>query len=176
MVERFNGRINSILATTCFRSRDDLHFANNYRDLCRQSGTGAGFQFEFYCECGNDTWRLPFAPYRSGHATGWMQQASSLIGGLLGNVGSSLDNAAECLAQAGWCTFARYRFQAGDPRRASTLPSLRALPQLCLRQLLEHRQRTVPQLCAGPGHRGTGHTALPAGSRFCPECGQAALS
>jgi rRNA maturation endonuclease Nob1 len=83
---------------------DDLHFADNYRDLCLRSGTGAGFQFEFYCECCNDTWRSPFAPYRSGQASGWMQEASSLLGGLLGGVGSSLDNAAEGLAQAGWGT------------------------------------------------------------------------
>jgi rRNA maturation endonuclease Nob1 len=81
---------------------DDLHFADNYRDLCRQGGTGAGFQFEFYCECCNDTWRSPFNPYRSGQASGWMQQASSLVGGLLGNVGSSIDTAAQGLAQAGW--------------------------------------------------------------------------
>lgn len=81
---------------------DDLHFSDNYRDLCRQSGTGAGFQFEFYCECCNDTWRSPFNPYRSGQASGWMQEASSLIGGLFGGVGNSLDNAAQGLAQAGW--------------------------------------------------------------------------
>ncbi|MEF2251058.1 hypothetical protein V4D00_11565 [Ralstonia solanacearum] len=47
-------------------SESDLHFSNNYRDLCIQSGTGAGFQFEFYCQCCSDTWRSPFAPYRSG--------------------------------------------------------------------------------------------------------------
>ncbi|MHB1057461.1 MAG: zinc ribbon domain-containing protein [Rhodanobacter sp.] len=81
---------------------DDLHFADNYRDLCRQGGTGSGFQFEFYCECCNDTWRSPFDPYRSGQASGWMQQASSLLGGLLGGAGSSLDEAAEGFAQAGW--------------------------------------------------------------------------
>lgn len=83
---------------------DALHFSDNYRDLCQPSGTGAGFQFEFYCECCNDTWRSPFDPYRSGQASGWMQQAGNLIGGLLGNVGSSLDRAAEGFAQAGWGT------------------------------------------------------------------------
>lgn len=83
---------------------DDLHFAENYRDLCQQSGTGAGFQFEFYCECCNDTWRSPFAPYLSGQASGWVQRASGLVGSLLGSIGSDMDNAAQGLAQAGWGT------------------------------------------------------------------------
>lgn len=83
---------------------DDLHFADNCRDLSIQSGTGAGFQFEFYCECCNDTWRSPFAPYTSGRASGWMQEASGLLGGLLGSVGYSVDNAVDGLARAGWGT------------------------------------------------------------------------
>lgn len=82
----------------------ELHFSNNHRDLCQSSGTGAGFQFEFYCQGCNDTWRSPFAPYRSGQASGWMQQAGSLLGGLFGSVGYELDNAAEGLARAGWGT------------------------------------------------------------------------
>lgn len=80
----------------------DLHFSNNYRDLCMQTGTGAGFQFEFYCECCNDTWRSPFEPYRSGQASGWMREAGGLLGGLLGSFGNQIDNAAEGLARAGW--------------------------------------------------------------------------
>jgi hypothetical protein len=81
---------------------NDLHFSSNYRDLCQQSGTGAGFQFEFYCQCCNDTWRSPFEPYRSGQASGWLQEASGLIGNLFGNVGNQVDNAAQGLARAGW--------------------------------------------------------------------------
>jgi hypothetical protein len=83
---------------------DDLHFADNFRDLSIQSGTGAGFQFEFYCECCNDTWRSPFEPYKSGRASGWMQEASGLLGNLLGGVGYSVDNAVDGLARAGWGT------------------------------------------------------------------------
>lgn len=82
----------------------DLHFSNNYRDLCIQSGTGAGFQFEFYCQCCSDTWRSPFEPYRSGQASGWMREAGGLLGGLFGGFGNQLDNAAEGLARAGWGT------------------------------------------------------------------------
>lgn len=83
---------------------DDLRFADNYRDLSIQSGTGAGFQFEFYCECCNDTWRSPFEAYTSGRASGWMQQASGLLGNILGGVGYSVDNAVDGLARAGWGT------------------------------------------------------------------------
>ncbi|WP_296228913.1 zinc ribbon domain-containing protein [Ralstonia sp. UBA689] len=82
----------------------DLHFSNNYRDLCIQSGTGAGFQFEFYCQCCSDTWRSSFEPYRSGQASGWMREAGGLLGGLFGGFGNQLDNAAEGLARAGWGT------------------------------------------------------------------------
>lgn len=82
----------------------DLHFSNNYRDLCIQSGTGSGFQFEFYCQCCSDTWRSPFEPYRSGQASGWMREAGGLLSGLLGGLGNQLDNAAEGLARAGWGT------------------------------------------------------------------------
>ena len=81
---------------------DELHFAENHRDLCQQTGTGAGFQFEFYCERCNDTWRSPFEPYRSGQASGWVQRASGLVGSLLGGVGYDVDNAVQGLAQAGW--------------------------------------------------------------------------
>lgn len=82
----------------------DLHFSNNYRDLCQQTGTGAGFQFEFYCQSCNDTWRSPFEPYRSGQASGWMREAGGLFSALLGNFGNQIDNAAEGLARAGWGT------------------------------------------------------------------------
>lgn len=82
--------------------REDLHFSDNYRDLSQQYGTGAGFQFEFYCECCRDTWRSPFEPYRSGQASGWMREIGSFASNLLGGLGSGLDNAVEGLAKAGW--------------------------------------------------------------------------
>lgn len=82
----------------------DLHFSNNYHDLCQQTGTGAGFQFEFYCQCCSDTWRSPFEPYRSGQASGWAREAGGFLGSLLGNFGNEINNAAEGLARAGWGT------------------------------------------------------------------------
>lgn len=84
--------------------QEDLHFSDNYRDLSQQYGTGAGFQFEFYCECCNDTWRSPFQPYRSGQASGWMREISGFASNLLGSLGSSVDNAVDGLAKAGWGT------------------------------------------------------------------------
>ena len=33
---------------------EELSFSNNYTDVSQQYGTGAGFQFEFYCECCRD--------------------------------------------------------------------------------------------------------------------------
>jgi hypothetical protein len=82
----------------------ELHFAKNFRDQSQQQGTGAGFQFDFYCEDCNDTWRSPFEPYRSAQAAGWLQRLSGVAGNLLGSVGSTLDDAADGYARAGWGT------------------------------------------------------------------------
>ncbi len=76
----------------------EFKFADNYNDLCRRDGVEAGFQFEFFCERCNDTWRSAFVPYRSGQASGWLGKASGLLGGVLGGVGE----AVEGLAQAGY--------------------------------------------------------------------------
>ena len=43
----------------------------NYRDISTNPGdVGAGFQFEFICECCGETWKTPFQPYRAGQAAG----------------------------------------------------------------------------------------------------------
>lgn len=76
----------------------DLKFSDNYSDLCIQQGVNAGFQFEFFCERCNDTWRTEFVPFRSGQASGWLGKAAGMFGGVLGGVGE----AAEGLAQSGW--------------------------------------------------------------------------
>ncbi len=48
----------------------------NYHDLSSSTSSDlkAGFQFEFFCECCNDTWRSPFTPYRRGRLTGWLKR------------------------------------------------------------------------------------------------------
>ncbi|MBB1246238.1 zinc ribbon domain-containing protein [Streptomyces durbertensis] len=84
-------------------SGDATAFSRNYRDLSRQQGTDAGFQFEFSCRRCRDTWRSPFEPYTSGRAAGWLQRGSGLAGRLLGSGNSySLSRAADGLAGAGW--------------------------------------------------------------------------
>ena len=76
----------------------ELKFSDNYNDVSRDSGVDSGFQFEFYCERCNDTWRTDFVPYRSGQASGWLGKLSGVFGGVLGEVGNTVDG----LAQAGW--------------------------------------------------------------------------
>lgn len=76
----------------------ELKFSDNYSDLCKQTGVDAGFQFEFYCERCNDTWRTDFESYTGGQAAGWLGKAAGIFGGVLGNV----DDAVEGLAQSGW--------------------------------------------------------------------------
>lgn len=52
----------------------------NYRDLSTQaSDVSAGFQFEFYCERCDETWRSPFVAYRRGQVTGWLLRGSWLL-------------------------------------------------------------------------------------------------
>ena len=76
----------------------EIKFSDNYSDLSKQSGVNAGFQFEFYCERCNDTWRTDFVPFRSGQASGWLGKAAGLFGGALGGASEALEG----LAQSGW--------------------------------------------------------------------------
>src|ERR1035437_9183371 len=48
---------------------NEIKFSKNFADHSVQSGTNAGFQFEFYCERCSDAWRAGFVPYRGGSAT-----------------------------------------------------------------------------------------------------------
>lgn len=83
---------------------EETAFSRNYRDLSRQRGTDAGFQFEFSCTRCRDTWRSPFEPYNSGRAAGWLQRSAGPAGRLLGGSrnGYALSRAADGLAGAGW--------------------------------------------------------------------------
>ncbi|MEU6174965.1 zinc ribbon domain-containing protein [Streptantibioticus parmotrematis] len=80
----------------------EIHFAGNYRDLCEQYGTSAGFQFEFSCSRCQDAWRSPFEAYTGGRLSGWLNRGMGVASGLLGRVGNDLGTAAEGLAGAGW--------------------------------------------------------------------------
>lgn len=72
----------------------ELKFSDNYNDLSVETGVNAGFQFEFYCERCNETWRTEFVPFRSGQATGWLHKASGMFGGILGGAADAVDGLA----------------------------------------------------------------------------------
>ena len=76
----------------------EIQFSDNYSDHCIQHGVDAGFQFEFYCERCNDTWRTNFVPYRGAQASGWLSKAAGMFGGVLGQVSDAVDG----FAQSGW--------------------------------------------------------------------------
>lgn len=62
-----------------------IQFVRNYDDL----STDRGFQFKFYCDkCGNG-YLSSFEPSALGMASGLLQAAGSLFGGLFGQAGNS---------------------------------------------------------------------------------------
>ena len=74
---------------------DELKFSDNHSDLCEETGTRAGFQFEFSCERCGDTWRTNFVPYKSGQAAEWLGRASGLFGGALDSVTDAIGGVSE---------------------------------------------------------------------------------
>ncbi|MFC5907265.1 double zinc ribbon domain-containing protein [Streptacidiphilus monticola] len=83
-------------------SDGEIYFSNNYRDLCEQNGTGAGFQFEFSCARCYDTWRSAFRPYTAGRVTGWVDRAVSSAWGAFGRAGSEASSALGGIVGANW--------------------------------------------------------------------------
>ncbi|KJK59686.1 double zinc ribbon domain-containing protein [Saccharothrix sp. ST-888] len=82
---------------------NEIYFSNNYRDLCQQQGTGAGFQFEFSCSRCHDTWRSPFEAFTSGQVAGWVNKGIGAVYNLIGgNATNGISNAADGLAGATW--------------------------------------------------------------------------
>ncbi len=69
-------------------------FSDNFADLSKPTGVQAGFQFEFYCERCRNAYRTEFEPYRGGQAAGWLDKASGMLGGILGNAGSAVEGVA----------------------------------------------------------------------------------
>lgn len=69
----------------------------NYRDLSTlSSASGAGFQFEFYCEITGETWRSPFRPYRRGQLNSLVSKLTYWFNDL-----HAVGRAAEYAADAG---------------------------------------------------------------------------
>ncbi len=90
----------------------EVQFADNCRDLSEESGTAAGFQFEFFCERCNVTWQSEFVPFRSGQAAEWMNKASGFLSGVLGGVGEAIGSAGEAVSGVGEATFGTERDKA----------------------------------------------------------------
>ncbi|WNI14489.1 double zinc ribbon domain-containing protein [Actinacidiphila sp. ITFR-21] len=80
----------------------EIYFSNNYRDLCQEHGTGAGFQFEFSCGRCYDTWRSPFEAYTSGRAASWVDKGVNAAWSVLGRTGYGVSSAADGLAGMGY--------------------------------------------------------------------------
>ena len=75
----------------------EIYFSNNYRDLCQEQGTGAGFQFEFSCGRCYDTWRSPFEPYTGARMASWVSKGVNAAWGMLGRTGAGMSSAADGL-------------------------------------------------------------------------------
>lgn len=73
----------------------EIEFQDNYNDLSEESGARAGFQFEFFCERCNATWRSEFVPFKAGQAAEWADRASGLFGGVLGGVADVVGGGAD---------------------------------------------------------------------------------
>ncbi|MEU8589594.1 zinc ribbon domain-containing protein [Streptomyces sp. NPDC048664] len=82
----------------------EIHFSGNYRDMCEQHGTGAGFQFEFSCSRCADTWRSPFEPFRAGQMAGWLSKGMNAAWSVVGGAGRGVSDAADGLAGAHYGT------------------------------------------------------------------------
>ncbi|MFB6962986.1 zinc ribbon domain-containing protein [Streptomyces sp. NPDC057611] len=83
----------------------EIYFNNNHRDLCEQHGTGAGFQFEFYCSRCSDTWRSPFEPFRAGQMAGWLSRGANAAWSVIGGgAARGVSDAADGLAGANYGT------------------------------------------------------------------------
>ena len=80
----------------------EIYFSNNYRDMCLQNGTGAGFQFEFSCQRCRDTWRSAFQPYAGGRVAGWLDKTAGMAWGALGRSTSEASNAINGMVGAHW--------------------------------------------------------------------------
>ncbi|WP_194898072.1 zinc ribbon domain-containing protein [Catenulispora pinisilvae] len=81
---------------------DTLWFSNNHRDYSNQSGNDAGFEFEFYCQRCNDTWRSGFEPYRAARAAGWIRRAANMAHGATSSIGWDVANGVDGLVESGW--------------------------------------------------------------------------
>lgn len=155
---------------------------SNYRDLSTPvSDPGAGFQFEFFCECCGETQRSAFMPYRTGQLTGWLGRFIFMFSdlykvsratGAFADAGAKnakdealLEAQAQVASQYHHCDachkWAGAECWAGDDGQCRD----------CAAKARAGTSGYAEASSAGAGHN-CPHCATPTGGgRFCPECG-----
>lgn len=161
----------------------------NYRDLSTTGNdVSAGFQFEFYCQCCDFTWRSPFKPHRMGQLTGWLTRLTFLMTDLnkAGKATSAMSaagsrgahdeafEAAQAQARRYFNGCSQCKKQACD----DCWDDGQSLCKSCLQE--QPRQGARGGSAHGGYDDGQGHGGAPAcpncqtpssGGRFCHECG-----
>ncbi|MGZ5183924.1 MAG: double zinc ribbon domain-containing protein [Caldimonas sp.] len=163
----------------------------NYRDISTNPGDiGAGFQFEFVCECCGETWKTPFKPYRAGQAAGIFRRF-----GYIFNEFARISVVSDLIFKAGRATGTSVEV-SGSKAKVAALEEALALAAdrynkcgNCRTLVCGNCWNESDQLCikcerqGGVGHPGSSEVASsssPAcpncqtptqGGRFCPECG-----
>lgn len=157
----------------------------NYRD---QSTTGndlsAGFQFEFYCERCDHTWRSPFKPYRFGQLTAWLTRLAFLTSNLTnagrttGAVADSGSRGAKEAALAEAMVQAQRHYRRCDTCRKFVCEECwndrEDSCTACIKQEAQQLRDFGSRAVAEAGAQGLACPSCSApnqGGRFCPECG-----
>jgi hypothetical protein len=157
----------------------------NYRDLSTSSSDiSAGFQFEFYCECCDYTWRSPFKAHRTGQVTAWLSRLSFLIPEL-----SKVGRGTGVVADAGFRDAKDQAFLLAQSQVGNRFHKCSCGKQACENCWDEDRQ--LCSACVRSGSRGSAgaeaaygggedsaagpvcpNCQTPSqGGRFCHECG-----
>ncbi|RRS06137.1 hypothetical protein EIP75_00605 [Aquabacterium soli] len=161
----------------------------NYRDLSSTAGdVGAGFQFEFYCQCCDFTWRSPFKAHRMGQLTGWLTRLTFLMTDLnkAGKATSAMSTAGargahEEAFEAAQAQAQRYFNQCTECRNQACDECWDDSLSQCKTCLNKHKRPGGASAGHGGGYDegqgGAGGLACPncqvpsSGGRFCHECG-----
>lgn len=156
---------------------------DNYRDLSVTHGsTGAGFQFEFYCQTCPRTWKSPFKPFRVGQFTAMVTMFTSFFtrtGHIASRAGDALSSSRERGARESALAEA---MQMAETRFVVCEGCHKAVCDDCFDTRSGRCSECVSRVAATPipgGRGGASGTAMSCpncstpsnGGRFCAECG-----